>query len=644
MEEKVRIKTLSSLSSIIFMTVCVSLIFIALEILHLRLHTDLDIMGSPLPKYAAIVLPIILAEVIMRSVVGSMTEKTKIINNKSLGCIMYIITFLNAVIYTAAVYAASPTIIDNNNKDHTCISVFVLVMTLLLYLYISVFLRHIMLYRKKRSSERTMLSSIVILSLSLLAGFYIFCLTTVLFVSRSCDGYSGWIKDMWDVLTKEDYIFSSRFIAVPIEAVVYKNALMVLFQNTVMMGVVLTPVGVYIIANFVQILKDLYTTVREGFNEQIDIRNLTEKWRALKGKIFFAHRKITASPKGYCMHCKRKQPLYPMVPYDVHTLDVDEDDIVENAVEQQKAFFSRRSAMDLDKYNVKMTILKPGTKITSKSGARVSAKYCCSKCYSTVYKPLVGFFVDTQKVKNISLIGDRNTAKTCFCASTAKAHPNMLLKNTPEDVYFRSFIERLEEKPPRAPMATLSDMIASPVLTIKYEGYIVGITDIAGENFTQATDTVSHDDVIGLFVRADDSESIASAYSILAQLSYKMQLIVILLTRVDELEYYEEIYEAMSIGEDDLRADSRKIFKAKRIKKDKLVKARSEQLYEILSYYNDEFDNLYSTAQQHANRVEIAAHCALGTSVNQDLQLEGDYAPKFIDETLDALCSESINR
>lgn len=464
-----------------------------------------------------------------------------------------------------------------------------------------------------------------------------FCLTTTLFVSRSNYGYSGWLKDMWDVLTKEDYIFSSRFIAVPIEAVVYKNALLLLGQNMVMMGVVLTPVGVYIIANFLQILKDLYSTVKESFNVLTDNRDLKGKWHTLSDKILFVRRKVTASPKGYCMVCKCIRSLYLILFYGVNTLDVNEDDLVENAVEQQKALLRKRSAME---YNVNVTILKPGAKIASKSGARVSPKYCCSKCYSTVYKPLVGPFVDTHKIINILLIGDRNTAKTCFCASTVKAHRNMMLKNTPEYLYFNALIERLEEDPPRAPGATPSDMIASPVLTIKYDGHIVGITDIAGENFTQAADTVKRDDVICIFVRADGPESIASAYDVLAQLPFKMPLIVICVTRADELEFYEEIYEAMSIGEDDLRDNSEKIFKAKKIKKDELVRAHSERLYEILSYYNPEFEGLYNAAKEHSDRVEIAAHCALGTTVNEDL-LEGDYAPKFIDETLDALCSEN---
>lgn len=640
MEEKTKIKTLDTLSTIIIMSIWVCPIFMVLERLRQRVHADnSDIMEIPLLKYVIIALSIVLVEVIMRFIAGSITEKNKNKYFQSYAGLMYVITLVNAVVFTAAACAAFPTVIENN-KDITCISVFVLVLTLLLYIYISVFLRHIMMYRRKRSSnsERNNLSSIVIFSLSILASFYIFCLATVLFVSRSGGGNTGWLKDMWVVVSKKDYIFSSRFIVAPIKADIYKKAFMVLVQNTVMMRVGLIPVGIY----GLQILKDLYTTVREGFKEQIDIRNLTEKWRALRDRILFAHKKIAASPKGYCMQCKRKQPLYLMLPYGVNTLDIHEDDIVENAVEQQKAMLRKRSAMELDKYSIKITILKLGTKIVSKSGAKVSPKYCCAKCYSTVYRPIARPFFDTNKVINISLIGDRNTAKTCFCASTAKAHPNMMLRNTPEYVYFRAFTERLEEEYPRAPLATPSDMIASPVLTIKYDGHIVGITDIAGENFTQAADTVRRDDVIGLFVRADNTESIASAYSVLTQLSYKIPLIVICITRADELEYYDKIYEAMSINEEDLNDKTLKgRFKnTKKIGKNEVIRARSEKLHEILSYYNGEFDNLYRTVQQHTNRVEIAAHCALGTSVNNDLYLEGDYAPEFIDETLDALCSE----
>ena len=123
-----------------------------------------------------------------------------------------------------------------------------------------------------------------------------------------------------------------------------------------------------------------------------------------------------------------------------------------------------------------------------------------------------------------------------------------------------------------------------------------------------------------------------------------MPLIVICITRADELEYYEEIYEAMSMDEDDLRKESGRTIISKKIGKDDLVRSRSEKLYDILSNNNDEFDVLFSAAQQHADRVEIAAHCALGTSVDKDLFLEGDYAPEFIDETLDALCSKNNDR
>ncbi len=637
MEEKVRkdkMKTLSSLSGIIILTVFGSLIFIVLKILHLRVHTNLDIMESPLPEYAAKVLIIIIAELILRSFAGSRKEKNENEYSECFAGLMSLIRFLSTVVFTAACFAGLPDVIAN---EKACISVYVLVLTLLLYLFASRFLQHITLYRRKSSSENK-LSSVVILSLSLLAGFYVLCLITTLFVRRSGGGFCGWLKDMWDVLTK-DYIFSSRFIAVPIEVVAYKNALLLLGQNTVMMGAALMPVGIYIIANLVQVLKNMCAAVKKGFAS----RDLKGIWHKLRNMLSLFREKIAASPKGYCLACKCKRPLYLMLPYGVNTLDVNEDDIVENAVEQLKAKLRKRSAMDLDKYNVKVTILKPGAKIVSKSGARVSPKYCCAICYSTVYRRLVGPFVDTHKIINILLIGDRNTAKTCFCASTAKAHPNMMLKNTPEYVYFRALTERLEEDPPRAPGATPSDMIASPVLTIKNEKNTVCIVDFAGENFAQAADTVTRDDVIGLFIRADAPESIASAYDVLAQLPFKMPLIILCLSRSDELDYYPKIYEAMSICEDDLR-DPEIIFKAKKIKKDEVVRARSEKLYEILSNHCPEFVGLFNLTKEHAERVEIAAHCALGTSVNKDLYLEGKYAPKFIDETLDALCSERIGR
>ena len=645
MEEKAKIKTIDSLSATVVISACVGLIFVVLKTLSLRAdHATADIIKSSLPKYSAIVLALILSELIMRFIAGAMTVKTERKGKLICADLIYLTEMLIVTAFVTAAIAACPHIMQTTDLYSFGIYVSELAMVILYYIFFLGFLRHNMMYSAKQCPDGNKLLSAVILTMSLLMDLYIVCLLPFLFVRRTGGGYIDWAIDMGAVLVKEDYIFSSRFKAVPIKAAVYKNAFMEMTQNKLMTGTALSPLGLYIIANCLPILKGLCEAVKERFNELKELLDLKGKWSALAERILSVHRKIAAPPKGYCMTCKRRRPLYLMLPYGVNTLDIDEDDIVENAVERQKAMLRKRSAMDLEKYSIKTTILKTGTKIRSKSGAKVSAKYCCAECYSTVYAPLAKWFADTQKIINISLIGDRNTAKTCFCASTAKAYPNMMLKNTPEYVYFRTFTERLEDRYPCAPRATPSDMIASPVLTIRYDGHIVGITDIAGENFAQAADTVRRDDVIGLFIRADDPESIASAYSVLAQLSYKMPLIVICITRADELEYYEEIYEAMSMDEDDLRKESGRTIISKKIGKDDLVRSRSEKLYDILSNNNDEFDVLFSAAQQHADRVEIAAHCALGTSVDKDLFLEGDYAPEFIDETLDALCSKNNDR
>lgn len=346
--------------------------------------------------------------------------------------------------------------------------------------------------------------------------------------------------------------------------------------------------------------------------------------------------------KGYCLTCQRNSILIPMVTYDSNSLKIEESDIIQDAQIEQAEFLANRSLMNIDEYDIKQTFIKPDVMpIKSKTGNLVNPNWCCEKCKMTVYEKLTKMQA-SQKVINIKLIGRRNTAKTCFCASVFKRHKDLLLKGTPEYAYFKKFLDGIERN--KAPGSTPEGMLASPVLAIDYKGLILGITDVAGENYEQAAGQIYDNDVVVIMLNLSENDiaiqSISDANNILALLPRKVKSIVICITCCDALDYFNNINDIMNLS--DLTKSTR--FGTAYLTEDELIKEKTNKFLKLFKTENPDVCKLFNDAQKIASSVEIVAHAALGTSVAEYSQeLEYEYNPMFIDETLDTFVTSYTN-